>query len=270
MGTLEKHFYDIGYLDTLAAGSTMVHRLDPRAKLITTLVFTVMVVSYGKYEISSLVPYVIYPIFLMSAGNLPPGYIFRKILLVSPFAIIVGIFNPILDPDIVLTIGDLSFSGGWVSFASILIRFSLTVGTVMALIAVTGFNDICMALEKLGAPRFFAMQLLFLYRYLFVLMEEAIRMVRARSMRVFNGRGMGVTTYASLLGHLLLRTLDRAQRIYSAMWCRGFDGSIRTTKRLSFGRAEYLFMLVWTLLFVTMRFKNLPLSLGEYVTELIR
>jgi cobalt/nickel transport system permease protein len=101
-------------------------------------------------------------------------------------------------------------------------------------------------------------------------MEEAVRMVRARSLRIFNGRGMGMTTYASLLGHLLLRTLDRAQRIYSAMWCRGFDGTIRTTKRLSFGRAEYLFMLVWISLFMIMRFKNLPLYLGEYVTELIR
>jgi cobalt/nickel transport system permease protein len=80
---------------------------------------------------------------------------------------------------------------------------------------------------------------------------------------------MGVAAYASLLGHLLLRTLDRAQRIYSAMWCRGFDGTIRTTKQLSFGRAEYLFMLLWISLFVIMRFKNLPLFLGEYIAELM-
>ena len=270
MGRLEKHFYDIGYLDTLAAGSSAVHRLDPRAKLITTIVFAATVISFGKYEISALVPYIIYPVFLMSMGNLPPGYIFRKILLVSPFAVIVGIFNPVLDPDTILTIGDISVSGGWVSFTSILIRFTLTVGAAMTLIAVTGFNAVCMALERLGAPRFFALQLLFLYRYLFVLMDEAVRMVRSRSLRTFNGKGMGVTTYASLLGHLLIRTLDRAQRIYSAMWCRGFDGTIRTTRQLSFGRAEYLFMLVWITLFVIMRFNNLPLSLGEHIAELIR
>jgi len=269
MNRLEKHYYDIGYLDTLAAGGSFLHRLNPRAKLLTTLVFTVTVVSFGKYEISALVPYIIYPVFLISLGNLPPGYIFRKVLLVSPFAVIVGIFNPILDPDTLVTLGNFTVSGGWISFISILLRFALTVGAAMILIALTGFNDVCMALEQLGAPRFFALQLLFLYRYIFVLMDEGVRMVRARALRTFGGRGLGLATYASLLGHLLLRTLDRAQRIYSAMWCRGFDGTIRTTRRLSFGRAEYLFVASWTALFVTMRFYNIPLSLGEFLGELI-
>ena len=156
MGRLESHFYDIGYLDTLAAQDTALHRLDPRAKLITTLVFIGLVVSFGKYEISALIPFVFYPAYLLAAGNLPPGYIFRKILLVSPFAILVGIFNPFLDHSAALELGSVTVTGGWVSFASILLRFSLTVGAAMTLIAVTGFNAVCMALESLGAPRFFA------------------------------------------------------------------------------------------------------------------
>lgn len=269
MSKLEKHYYDIGRLDTLAAQDTAVHNLDPRAKLITTAVFIAFVVSFDKYEISALVPFAFYPVFLLAAGNLPPAYIFRKILLVSPFAVLVGMFNPILDQSVILHIGSLSFTGGWVSFASILLRFNLTVGAAMTLIAVTGFNSVCMALVKLGTPRFFALQLLFLYRYLFVLVDEAVRMVRARSLRTFNGKGMNMGAYGSLLGHLLLRTLNRAQRIHSAMWCRGFDGNIRILKPLSFGPREYIFMTGWISSFVVFRLINFPVWLGTNVSRLM-
>lgn len=269
MGKLEHHFYDIGYLDTLAGQDTTLHRLDPRAKLITTVVFIATIVSFGKYEISALVPFVFYPVFFLAVGDLPLAYILRKILLVSPFAILIGVFNPILDHEAIMTLGGLSITGGWVSFASIMLRFILTVGAAMTLVAVTGFNAVCMALEKLGAPRFFALQLLFLYRYLFVLVDEAVRMVRARSVRMFNGRGRNITAYGSLLGHLLLRTLNRAQRIHSAMWCRGFDGNIRTMKSLSFGPGEFLFMTGWISLFVILRLINVPQWLGNNIVGLI-
>lgn len=269
MGRIEKHFYEIGLLDTLAAQDTAVHRIDPRAKLITTVVFIATVVSFGKYEISALIPFAFYPVYLLAAGNLPPGYILKRIVLVSPFAVMVGMFNPFLDQETLMKIGELHISGGWISFTSILLRFTLTVGAAMTFVAVTGFNSACMAMERLGTPRFFAIQLLFLYRYLFVLVEEAVRMVRARSLRVFNGKGMGLSAYSSLLGHLLLRTLDRAQRIHSAMWCRGFDGTIRIMRPLSMGRREFIFIFGWIAAFMVMRWVNVPLYIEGVIMELM-
>ena len=76
---------------------------------------------------------------------------------------------------------------------------------------------------------------------------------------------MGMGVYASLLGHLLMRTLDRAQRIHSAMWCRGFDGKIRIMSPLSFGRTEFLFVVLWTTLFMVMRFVNIPQLMGARI-----
>ncbi len=100
MNNIGKNSFDIGYMDTLACGDSLLHRLDPRAKLITTLVFIVSVVSFNKYALSALIPFLIYPIVLISVGNLPLGYILRKLLVVSPFAILVGIFNPFMDKGI--------------------------------------------------------------------------------------------------------------------------------------------------------------------------
>jgi cobalt/nickel transport system permease protein len=51
----------------------------------------------------------------------------------------IGIFNPLIDRDILISLEGIDISGGWVSFVSILIRFVLTVGAALTLIAVTGY-----------------------------------------------------------------------------------------------------------------------------------
>ena len=94
-------------------------------------------------------------------------------------------------------------------------------------------------------------------------------MVRARNLRSFNGKGKGIRTYGPLLGNLLLRTISRAERIYMAMVCRGFDGNIRIINRYTFGIKEVLFIFIWILLFIVFRFFNLPLMVGIFVTGLV-
>jgi cobalt/nickel transport system permease protein len=212
----------------------------------------------------------VYPIFLGAMGKVPPVYLLKKLLIVSPFAVMIGIFNPLMERDILVNLWGIGLSGGWVSFVSILIRFVLTVGIALTLIAVTGFNAVCMALDKLGTPRVFVVQLLFLYRYLFVLVDEAARMVRARSLRVFEGGGSGIKAYGPLVGHLLLRTMDRAQRVYRAMCCRGFDGEIRIVKPLRFGLLEIGFTVGWSALFILMRVYNVPTLMGGVIMEFVK
>ncbi|MFC1523886.1 cobalt ECF transporter T component CbiQ [Thermodesulfobacteriota bacterium] len=266
MKSIDSAFFDISSLETLAQQDSPVHRLDPRAKLITSAVFILSVVSFGKYEISGMLPFFLFPVCLAASGNIPIDYILKKIVLVAPFAFFIGIFNPFFDQKIIYSIGTVSISGGWLSFTSILLRFLLTVSAALILIAVSGFREICLALEKLHTPRAFAIQLLFLYRYIFVLISEAGRMIRARSLRTFHTRGMGVTVAGSMIGHLLIRTLNRAQRIHMAMLCRGFDGEIRLMRTLSFTTTDWLFMTCWSLFFLAMRLYNIPEYLGLLFT----
>ncbi|MDP2183694.1 MAG: cobalt ECF transporter T component CbiQ [Actinomycetota bacterium] len=269
MSSLETSLYELGRLDQLAYQDTPVHRIDPRAKVVATIVFLVCVVSFGKYDVLPLLPFAIFPIVLATDGRLPLGFIGRKLLQVAPFAIVIGVFNPILDRQIVAHIGTLGISGGWVSYGSILSRFALTTSAALVLIGTTGMTGVCMALERLGAPDVFVTQLLFLYRYIFVLAEEALRMARARALRSFGNRGMGLAVYGQMLGHLLLRTYDRARRIYRAMLCRGFDGHIRTLRRLQFTARDGVFLLGWSAAFVLFRLYNVPLLAGRIVTGLI-
>ncbi len=270
MSTISSSLFDVNHLDALSNQTTCIHRLDPRVKLLATVVFIVSIMSLDRYQISALMPFAIYPIFLIALGNLPFKYLLRKVLLAAPFAFLIGIWNPFLDSNVSFHIGPVGISGGWLSFASIMIRFALTVFTVLALIATTGFNAVCMALERLGVPRGFVVQLLFLYRYIFVLTEEAGRMARARSLRSFDGKGMGIRVFGSMIGNLLLRTLDRAQRIHIAMLSRGFDGEIRLAYPLKVNRRDILFLSGWTALFILLRLFNLPYLLGDMFSGLAK
>lgn len=202
----------------------------------------------------------------MALADLPVRYIARKILVVLPFALMVGIFNPLFDQTVLVRLGPLGISGGWLSLASIMVRASLTVGAAIILVGITGFPAICQALDKLGMPRIFTVQLLFLYRYLFVLAEEGGRTARARELRSFGRKGLGLRSYVSLLSHLLLRTWLRAERIHLAMLARGFTGEFHPRRTTRFGGRELLFLAGWSGLFLLFRLVNVSRFLGMIVT----
>ena len=241
-------------MERLAGNDTIIHRLDPRCKILLTLLFTVTVVSFDRYTVVALLPFFAYPLFLLILAEIPVMYLLRKLIFVSFFALMLGIANPILDRDILVHIGSLEVSGGWVSFTSIMVRFTLTAGVALLLLTTTGMYKISKGLQKLGVPQVFVMQLFFLCRYLFVLTDEASRLVKARAARSFGRKGLGVSVFNNLLSTLFMRSIDRAERIYIAMRCRGFDGSIRTIGKMQWSQTDTLFMIIWILLFVFFRF----------------
>jgi cobalt/nickel transport system permease protein len=269
MTKLDAAFYNLGRIDTLAHQETAVHRLDPRAKLLTTLVFIITVMSFKRYDLSGIIPFFIYPVVLMRAGNLPAGYMVGRIAVALPFVFFIGIFNPFLDRTILMHIGPVAISGGMISFMSILLRCVLTVFAALTLIAVTGFHGICMALERIGVPNMFVVQLLFVYRYLFVLIEEASLMARGRALRTFSAAGMDLKTWSALIGHLLLRTIDRARRIHLAMLSRGFTGEIRLARHYTLGIRDIVFFLGWSGFFIVLRFYNLSSFIGTSLTKIL-
>ncbi|MEW5736520.1 MAG: cobalt ECF transporter T component CbiQ [Thermodesulfobacteriota bacterium] len=268
MAEIESSFWDIRRLDTLAFADSPIHRLDPRVKILTTLVYIVTVVSFPKYAVSALLPFLLYPVVISSLGRVPLELLARKMLPAALFAFAIGIFNPLLDRAPLFAVGPLCVSGGMVSFCSIMLRVLLTVSAALLLIATTGMEAVGSGLERLGAPKGFVVQLLFLYRYIFVLGDTASRMARARDLRSFGRRGTGIRSYATLLGHLLLRTMDRAQNIHQAMLCRGFDGEIRLGKPMRLRAADTLFLLLWSVLFLLLRQVNLSRLLGALATGL--
>jgi cobalt/nickel transport system permease protein len=269
MANIAGEFFDFKLLDRLAAGETAIHRLDPRAKVLVTIIFIIAVVSFGKYDLFALFPYFVFPAAMIAAGNLPARYIAKKVLLLTPFVLLIGIFNPLFDREVLVRIGPLGISGGWISCSSIVVRTMLTLGAALVLAGVTGFPAICGALERMGMPNAFAVQLLFLYRYIFVLTEEGSRMSRARELRTFGKKGLEMKVFGSLVGHFLLRTWQRAERVHMAMLARGFNGEFSTARTSRFGTREVLFLFGWSTFFMVLRILNLPRFFGSLATGVL-
>lgn len=269
MASIHSAVLDLKNLDLLANSNSTIHRLDARAKVLVTLLFILCVVSFNRYELTALFPFFIFPIVMIALAGLPPLFFLKKIILLCPFVLAVGIFNLFFDREILFQVGPLGISGGCISLASILARSILTVGAAFILVGVTGFTAVCQALERLGMPQVFAVQLLFLYRYIFVITEESGRASRARELRSFGKKGLGMHSVGSMIGHLLLRTWQRAERIHMAMLTRGFNGEFHTNRQSRFGAPEIRFVLAWSTLFIFLRLLNVSKFLGQVVMGLI-
>lgn len=257
---------DIGRMDELGRMDTPVHRIDARAKALVTIAFIVVVMSFPRHEISALTPFLFYPLLLLVLGRIPLRPVLMKMLVASPFALAIGILNPLLDRQPVMSLGSLAVSGGWLSFGSIMFRFVLTVGAALTLIACTGLYRLCAGLEQLGVPRVFVVQLLFLYRYLFVMAVEARTMLRSLALRSGGRRSPHLRVYGALVGHLLLRSMDRGGRIYRAMVARGFDGNVRVWRRSVFRWQDWAFLFGGMAFLLTARTWNIAHGFGAWIT----
>jgi cobalt/nickel transport system permease protein len=257
MGSAAYGWISLGRMDELGRLDTPVHRIDARAHIIATAGFIVAVMSFPPHTVAALMPLFIFPVALMNLGQIPAGVILRKVVIASPFAIVIGIFNPLFDREPAMALGSWVITGGWLSFVSILMRFALTVSAALTLVAITGMYRLASGLERLGVPAVFVNQLLFMYRYLFVLVDEGATMVRAVQMRSPGLRALPMRVFGGLTGHLLLRAMDRARRIHQAMVARGFDGALRTGRERSWAARDVMFVAGWLLFFAVARRWNL-------------
>ena len=266
MQRLRKHLDHFRRLDDLAQADSFIHRLHPAIKMITTLVFLITVSSYAKYEFAGLLPMLLYPVAMISLGRLPLDYFAERLIFLFPFVILMAIANPFIDQIPYWHIGGVVVSRGWVSFASILFRFMLAVTAVLALVATTGINDIGAVLMRAGLPKILVLQLLLLYRYLSLLLEEGYRIEQAYMLRSGgNGRGIAPSAWGSLAGGLLLRTFIRAQKIYEAMLCRGFTGELHFLRSVRLNAGSMIYMAGWVSFFIGVRYNNIPSKLGDWV-----
>jgi len=265
MANMTGPLYNLRLLDELAAKKTCIHNVHPLAKLLTTLIYLGVVVSFGKYEISNMLPYVFYPVLVFTFAELPLAPIFKRLLFVLPLIIGIGILNPIFDHHSVL-LGGIVFSRGWITFFVLFIKCVLTVTAGLLLVATTGMNKLGVALRMLKVPKIFVLQLLLTYRYISVLMEEVARMLRAYALRAPGQKGIRRNVWGSFAGQLILRTFDRAQRVYEAMSLRGFAGEYHTGEAAGIRFADFAYLAGWSLFFVLARVFNLPALIGSLFT----
>jgi cobalt/nickel transport system permease protein len=250
------------YIDRFAYQDSPIHRLDPRAKILAVLAFSAVLISGSRYMMPS--PwYAVFPAILLLWGGIPIRFVLKHTLIVSPFIAFLVLLSPVFDRTPVHFNG-YQVSGGWLTAGTVMIRFVLGMAALIALASTTRFPELLKGLERLGVPRLLVTQLRFLYRYLFLLVDQAMHLRRARNARDA-GRGPRAWRFraaAGVVGVLFVRTLEQAERMHLAMMARGYDGTIRLLRPLHWKRYDTVFVAATAVYLFAVRWSQL----GEGIT----
>ncbi|MDR2480348.1 MAG: cobalt ECF transporter T component CbiQ [Treponema sp.] len=253
----------IEHLERLAQGHSPIHRLHAGAKIIVTVVYTVTVISFPPENISGMAAFVLYPAVLMPLSETSWRSLLARLFAALPFAMLGGLSGLINLPETSFYAGGIAVSRGMAAFASIMLRTALSVFAVLILIATTPFTAINQQFVKFGFPKIIVLQFVMTYRYISVLIHEAASMFSAYTLRSPRARGILMRDMGSFLGQLMLRSFDRAERVYAAMKCRGFDGMYRGGIQHPFGPADFCYTAVLSAAIIALRFFNISLFLGR-------
>lgn len=223
------------YIDEHSHLNSFIHRLDPRIKIISSIAFILFVIFTGPGSFKTFGLYGALMAVLILLSRIPIGFIFKKSLVIIPFVLMMAFFIPFVKSGEVAggySFGTLKLTvtyGGLIIFWNCLIKAYLSTLAMILLITSTSFSDFLRALEKLKCPLLFTMIFSFMYRYIFVVEDELLKMQQAKEARSVGGSGwFHARASANMLGTLFIRTYERGEKVYLAMCSRGFDGRIRT------------------------------------------
>ncbi|MDR1251696.1 MAG: cobalt ECF transporter T component CbiQ [Treponema sp.] len=280
-------------LERLSGGGSVIHRLHPGVKILTTVCYMVTVISFDRYALRPLLPFLFYPSILIALGELPPALLCRRAALALPFCLFTGISNCVFERDAAVYMGSLGVSFGFISLCTLVLRTLLCVAAVLILIATTPWPRLSSQLRRFRVPGIFMTVFELCYRYIAVLLAEAHSMYIAYLLRSSRGaKGVAIHHMGSFVGCLFLRAADRAERVYSAMQCRAY-GSERSPDLLkqvsgcsfktevlqeprlyagncrSLTAADALFPALTVPLCVLCRFLDLPAALGHLIGRVL-
>jgi len=260
MTDIRSKVYEIYSLEQLASGNSAVHTLHPLVKIISTLVYVICVISFDRYALFALAPYSFYPFVVMAMADIPSSLVFRRALLALPFALFAGLSNLLFDPMI---------SHGLISFLAILLRTMLCVSAVLILVAVTPFSELTAQLRRLHLPAVLVILLEMTYRYIGTLLGEASSMFTAYQLRSRNKSGLAIRHMGSFVGFLLIRSFDRAERVYNAMKCRGYPKWQHGEAGKRLKAADYGFLAIVGGLSLLFRFADVVNLFSGWLEELV-
>lgn len=263
MNQMTNAMLELANMDALSRMDSPIHRRHPLAKLLVTILYIFVVVSFPKNQLSAMIPMLFYPVLLFQLSGITMRTCLYKLRFILPLLCAVGIWNPFLDRQPVLRLGSLLITSGMISFVTLLLKGVLSLMASFLLISTTNIEQICYALSLLKVPDILVTQLLITYRYISLLLKETGTMVNAYSLRAPGQNGLHFSTWGSFVGQLLIRSMDRAQNLYQSMQMRGFQGSFYYAKEEAWKKDDLLYLVVWVSVFVLLRMFNLSVIVGN-------
>jgi cobalt/nickel transport system permease protein len=242
--------------ETFATGNSPIHRMDPRLKLIACTVFSFQTALSMAFL--TLLTGFLAGVSMLAVGRLDFRVVCKRLFLINGFILLFWFVVPVTFPGTsVFSVGPLNFTmEGILLSARITIKSNAIMIAFMALLGTSSLAVLGHAMSCLKIPDKLVHLFLLTYRYLFVIEQEYHRLARAARVRCFQPATSLHTykTYAYLIGMLFVRASVRAERVYHAMLCRGFNRKFYSLQKFCLTRMDWLWVIFFGFLVLIMGF----------------
>lgn len=221
--------------EELSNGDSFICHLDPRVKIIVVFFFSVLAAVAVRMQV--LLWLLSLGILIVVLARVPLPELFRRLMPVNLLIAFLWLFLPFtFAGEPMFSVGALTVTReGLLYAARISIKSNAMMLMLITLVASTPIFTLGHAMHELGVPQKIVHLFFFTYRYIHVMHREYVRLVNSMKIRGFTP-GNNLHTYrtiAYMVGMLLVKSFDRAQRVHNAMLCRGFEGNLYSLSTFS-------------------------------------
>ncbi len=232
--------------EEFSGGDSLIHRLDPRVKIVAVSFFSVVVAVSNRFVV--LMSALALGFFIVLLARVPMRQLVRRLVPVNVFILFLWLFLPFtVQGEPLFSVGPLVGTHEGVLYATqISLKSNAIVAVLIALVASSSILTLGHAMHELRVPQKIVHLFFFTYRYIHVIGREYVRLVNAMKVRGFRpGTNMhSYKTFAYLVGMLLVRSCDRAERVRNAMLCRGFRGRLYSLSDFSMKTRDVISLIV--------------------------
>jgi len=243
------------FIDRYSDRSSAIHGLDAVTKIVASIIVLICILSTPYEAYYLLLIYTALLAAFWALSGVPPVHLLKRLGLAIPFIALIALGT-------LFTEGSASTLG---NYFMIVYKAALAIAVVTILTSTTRFPYLLKGFGRLGMPRVISAILAFLYRYIFILIDEAERLNMGRKSRNFSSSlKLAWKGRAWMTGTLFIRSMDRSERIYRAMLSRGFTGQIKTMNHTYDGTAlNMLTMILIIIIFTAIRMIPFMINIWE-------
>lgn len=239
--------------ETFSDGDSIIHRFDPRMKIVTVVVGTVVIGALRHPQLAGLA--LIFSAIGVLAAGLDPAQVFRRLAPANLPALVLTLTLPfsVAGTPVFNVAGFPASAEGLHRALEVVVKVNAALLLIVAGLATSPVFELAHAGLRIGIPRKLTTLFFFCFRYINLFVGEFRRLDTAARIRGFIPRANLHTyrTYGHMLGMLFVRSHARSERIWHAMLCRGFDGNLRLYRHFRAKKTDFALCTI-TLTFFTL------------------
>lgn len=250
-------------MDKIEGAIQAIHKLDyksaknsihPLIKLLLTVLYIILLTSINKYDIMKTIAMGIYLLIINMFFNIPIKEFLKRFKIIFILLIFIGIANPILDRTVITFLGIIPITTGFISMITLILKGFFSIIASYFLIYTTSIENICYSLKLLHIPNILITIVMLIYRYIILFLKEVQRIWTAYKLRTPNQKGVNHKVWGSMIGSLMIRSIDRANIVYESMELRGFNPDNFFIREIKFTKKDFIFLSLGILILIILRY----------------